>query len=149
MAEVRAGRSGSAGLSLRAVARELGLASSALYRYFPSRDDLLTTLIVEAYAALGDDIIARLLHAGQYEMGITLEILAEAMEEAIDRGAKGVTRIDFANAYAARNLMPDDQNPFRGTPFEQFFGGTPDLGQIFSQLPEAGGFTWATRAAPV
>lgn len=60
----------------------------------------------------GDDIIARLLHAGQYEMGITLEILAEAMEEAIDRGARGVTRMDFANAYAARNLMPDDQNPF-------------------------------------
>ena len=30
---------------------------------------------------------------------------------------------------------PEDQNPFRGTPFEQFFaGGTPDLGQLFSQL---------------
>src|SRR3954465_10822534 len=30
---------------------------------------------------------------------------------------------------------PDDQNPFRGTPFEQFFsGGAPDLGQLFSQL---------------
>ena len=25
-------------------------------------------------------------------------------------------------------------NPFSGTPFEQFFGGAPDLGQIFSQL---------------
>jgi hypothetical protein len=60
----------------------------------------------------GDDIIARLLHAAQYEMGITLEILGEAMEEAIDRGATHVTRMDFANAYAARNLMPDDQNPF-------------------------------------
>lgn len=60
----------------------------------------------------GDDIIARLLHAGQYEMGITLEILAEAMEDAIDRNATHITRMDFANAYAARNLMPDDQNPF-------------------------------------
>jgi putative hydrolase len=29
---------------------------------------------------------------------------------------------------------PDGANPFRGTPFEQFFSGTPDLGQIFSQL---------------
>jgi putative hydrolase len=29
---------------------------------------------------------------------------------------------------------PDDDNPFRGTPFEQLFGGAPDLGQIFSQL---------------
>jgi AcrR family transcriptional regulator len=40
-------------LSLRAVARELGMVSSALYRYFPSRDDLLTALIIDAYNALG------------------------------------------------------------------------------------------------
>ena len=39
-------------LSLRAVARDLGMASSALYRYFPSRDDLLTALIVDAYSDL-------------------------------------------------------------------------------------------------
>ncbi|MDX3230695.1 TetR/AcrR family transcriptional regulator [Streptomyces sp. ME19-01-6] len=46
-------REGAAKLSLRAVARELGMVSSALYRYFPSRDDLLTALIVDAYDALG------------------------------------------------------------------------------------------------
>lgn len=45
---------GAAGLSLRAVARDLGMVSSAVYRYFPSRDDLLTRLIVDAYNALGD-----------------------------------------------------------------------------------------------
>jgi AcrR family transcriptional regulator len=45
---------GGGALSLRSVARELGMASSAMYRYFPSRDDLLTTLIVEAYDALGE-----------------------------------------------------------------------------------------------
>ncbi|MCK7626609.1 TetR/AcrR family transcriptional regulator [Streptomyces sp. RS10V-4] len=44
---------GAAKLSLRAVARELGMASSALYRYFPSRDELLTALIVDAYDAVG------------------------------------------------------------------------------------------------
>lgn len=44
---------GTGGLSLRAVARELGMVSSALYRYFPSRDELLTALIVDAYDALG------------------------------------------------------------------------------------------------
>ena len=44
---------GAAGLSLRAVARELGMVSSALYRYFPSRDDLLTRLIIDGYDALG------------------------------------------------------------------------------------------------
>ena len=45
---------GAAALSLRAVARELGMASSAVYRYFPSRDDLLTALIVDAYDTLGE-----------------------------------------------------------------------------------------------
>ncbi len=45
---------GSQQLSLRAVARELGMASSALYRYFPSRDDLLTALIIDAYDGLGE-----------------------------------------------------------------------------------------------
>ncbi|WP_418955647.1 TetR/AcrR family transcriptional regulator [Streptomyces tritici] len=45
---------GAAKLSLRAVAREVGMVSSALYRYFPSRDDLLTALIVDAYDAVGE-----------------------------------------------------------------------------------------------
>ncbi|HTX85496.1 MAG TPA: TetR-like C-terminal domain-containing protein [Streptosporangiaceae bacterium] len=42
-----------ANLSLRAVARDMGMVSSALYRYFASRDDLLTALIMDAYNALG------------------------------------------------------------------------------------------------
>jgi len=45
---------GAAQLSLRAVARALGMVSSALYRYFPSRDDLLTALIIDAYDSLGE-----------------------------------------------------------------------------------------------
>ena len=48
------GEVGAHGLSLRAVARELGMVSSALYRYFPSRDKLLTDLIVDAYNAVGE-----------------------------------------------------------------------------------------------
>lgn len=47
-----------ANLSLRAVARDMGMVSSAIYRYFPSRDDLLTALILEAYHALGDAVEA-------------------------------------------------------------------------------------------
>ncbi|MFC5181501.1 TetR/AcrR family transcriptional regulator [Actinomadura harenae] len=46
--------SGAQGLSLRAVSRELGMVSSALYRYFPSRDELLTALIVDAYDTVGE-----------------------------------------------------------------------------------------------
>ncbi len=47
-----------ANLSLRAVARDLGVVSSAIYRYFPSRDDLLTALILDAYNALGASVEA-------------------------------------------------------------------------------------------
>ncbi|MFC0548006.1 TetR/AcrR family transcriptional regulator [Kutzneria chonburiensis] len=45
---------GADSLSLRAVARELGMVSSAIYRYFPSREELLTALIIDAYRALGE-----------------------------------------------------------------------------------------------
>ncbi|MEU8238019.1 TetR/AcrR family transcriptional regulator [Actinoplanes missouriensis] len=43
-----------ANLSLRAVARDLQMASSAVYRYFASRDELLTALIIDAYNEVGD-----------------------------------------------------------------------------------------------
>jgi AcrR family transcriptional regulator len=44
------------GLSLREVSREMGLVSSALYRYFATRDDLLTALILDAYNDLGQSV---------------------------------------------------------------------------------------------
>ena len=60
---------GASGLSLRAIARELGASSSAVYRYVASRDELLTRLILAAYDALG--------------------IAAEAQEAAVARGEPG------------------------------------------------------------
>ena len=47
---------GAANLSLREIAREMGLASSALYRYFASRDQLLTDLIIESYDDIGNTV---------------------------------------------------------------------------------------------
>ncbi len=44
---------GAASLSLRAIARDLGMVSSAIYRYFASRDELLTRLIIDSYERLG------------------------------------------------------------------------------------------------
>ena len=43
-------------LSLRAVARELGVVSSAVYRYFASRDELLTALIIDGYDSMGEAV---------------------------------------------------------------------------------------------
>lgn len=58
---VRIGRAhlaehGAAALSLRAVARDLGVVSSAVYRYVASRDELLTLLLVDGYDELGDAV---------------------------------------------------------------------------------------------
>lgn len=52
-ARIRLSSAGPGELSLRAVARDVGMVSSAVYRYFPSRDDLLTALLIQAYDELG------------------------------------------------------------------------------------------------
>ena len=44
---------GAAALSLRAIARELGITAPAIYNYFHRRDDLVTALVVDAYTAFG------------------------------------------------------------------------------------------------
>ena len=48
------------GLSLRAIARELGVVSSAVYRYVKSRDELLTILIRDAFTQIADEVDAAL-----------------------------------------------------------------------------------------
>lgn len=45
---------GSVGLSLRGIARELGVTAPAIYNYFPRLDDLITALIVDGYNAQAD-----------------------------------------------------------------------------------------------
>lgn len=52
VAAAHVAREGAAALSLRAIARDLGMAPSALYRYFDGRDALLSALILGAYEAL-------------------------------------------------------------------------------------------------
>ena len=58
-------RDGAAALSLRSIARELGMVSSGIYRYVASRDELLTLLIVEAYDDLGAHLERSLRGAGE------------------------------------------------------------------------------------
>ena len=47
------GKLGAPSLSLRGIAQTMGLSAPALYRYFPSRDELVTAMIIEAYESLG------------------------------------------------------------------------------------------------
>jgi AcrR family transcriptional regulator len=45
-------------ITLRAIAREMGMTANAIYGYFATRDDLVTTLINEVYTALADAVDA-------------------------------------------------------------------------------------------
>lgn len=45
------GEVGAVGLSLRAIAREMGVTAPALYRYYKDRDALVTTLLVDAFTS--------------------------------------------------------------------------------------------------
>jgi len=55
-ASVQLGEVGPAALSVRQIARDLEMASSAVYRYFPSRDALLTALLIQAFDDLGQAV---------------------------------------------------------------------------------------------
>ena len=54
---------GAAGINLRSIARALNITAPAIYNHFPSRDDLVTELIREAYTSLGDAQAAALASA--------------------------------------------------------------------------------------
>ncbi|WP_024755706.1 TetR/AcrR family transcriptional regulator [Streptomyces exfoliatus] len=43
-------------ITLRAIAREMGMTANAIYGYFATRDDLVTTLIDDVYSALADAV---------------------------------------------------------------------------------------------
>lgn len=116
-------RAGPAALSLRAVAREVGIAVSALYRYFPSRDELLTDLIVRAF----DD-------------------QADAVQEAADAAAGPVEALRAALlAYRAWSLTHPEQFALLygapvadyAAPPEQTVRAGARVGDLLVQLLEA------------
>jgi AcrR family transcriptional regulator len=81
---VRIGRTqlateGAAALSLRAVARDLGVVSSAVYRYVASRDDLLTLLVVDGYDELGDAVDAALARIARDDFAGRLRAIGRAV----------------------------------------------------------------------
>lgn len=78
---------GVAGLSVREIARGLGMVSSAIYRYVASRDDLLTLLIVDAFADLADAVDVAVAAAGG--------AVGEAGGEASGRADAGGPRARF------------------------------------------------------
>ncbi|MEU7861813.1 TetR/AcrR family transcriptional regulator [Nonomuraea sp. NPDC049141] len=151
---------GAGGLSLRAVAREMGMVSSAIYRYFPSRDDLLTALIIDGYNALGAAVEAAdaagapagfagrwlavchavrdwaLAHPHEYTLLYGSPVPGyQAPEETIEARLRDVTvfgRI-VSQAYEAGALTPPDLAP----PVPAALSGDADnLRQIMPGVPD-------------
>ncbi|MEU7044609.1 TetR/AcrR family transcriptional regulator [Streptomyces varsoviensis] len=67
--------SGASGLSLNAIAKQMGMSGPALYRYFAGRDELITALIRDAYRGFADAVVA------SQESGPDLAALAHAMRD--------------------------------------------------------------------
>lgn len=59
-----------------------------------------------------EDLVGRLLHASSYEMGLCIEMVVEAVMETLDHDSRRLRRVDFANSFADRFTLSDDQNPF-------------------------------------
>lgn len=83
---VRIGRThlatdGAAALSLRAVARDLGVVSSAVYRYVANRDELLTLLVVDGYDELGDAVDAALASVDRADHARRMTTIGRAVRE--------------------------------------------------------------------
>jgi len=72
---------GAAALSLRAVTRDLGMVSSAVYRYVANRDELLTLLLVDAYGAQADAVDAAVAAASGRPWSERVLLAAHAFRE--------------------------------------------------------------------
>jgi AcrR family transcriptional regulator len=70
--------SGPGGLSVSAIGKELGVSGPALYRYFASRDELLTELVIDAYDDLADALRAATSDAPGQQPRARFEALARA-----------------------------------------------------------------------
>ena len=117
---------GAAALSLRAMARDLGMVSSGIYRYVESRDDLLTRLIVDSYRSLADAV------RGAHDAidPTELEQRWEAIGFALRRWALDHPH-DFALIYGSP--VPDYQAPADRT----VEAGTEVLGLLLRLLQDA------------
>jgi len=99
--------SGASALSLRAIARELGITAPAIYNYFSDRDALVTALIIDAYTSFGDSQLAA-------RDAVSAEDMAGRLM------ATGVAYRDWAHKYPQRyQLIFGTPIPGYAAPLEQ------------------------------
>ncbi|MGI5170284.1 TetR/AcrR family transcriptional regulator [Spirillospora sp. CA-253888] len=66
---------GASALSLNAIAKQMGMSGPALYRYYASRDELITELVTDAYRSLADVL------RSAADAGADLAALAHALRD--------------------------------------------------------------------
>ena len=72
---------GPEGVSLRAIAREMGMTAPALYRYYGSHEDLIRHVIADIFTEIADGIQVAIVAAGQASGGDLTEKLVAACRE--------------------------------------------------------------------
>ncbi|MER7350662.1 TetR/AcrR family transcriptional regulator [Streptomyces aurantiacus] len=65
-------------ITLRAIAREMGMTANAIYGYFATRDDLVTALVNDVYTALADTVDAAWKDASRKGPAARIQAWAEA-----------------------------------------------------------------------
>lgn len=60
-----------------------------------------------------EDFIERLIHAAAHELGVLIEIIIGAIEDALNQKQKHLTPDNFAEVFARRSNNPTDLNPFQ------------------------------------
>jgi AcrR family transcriptional regulator len=93
---------GAASLSLRAVARAMGMTSSALYRYFRSREALLNALVRDGFTSLAD----------------TLEAVEAEVADVTDMGERFIRLVGAYRAWSLEH--PSEYALMFGTPVPGF-----------------------------
>ena len=95
---------GTAGLSLRAIAREMGMTAPALYHYYASLNDLITALILDAFTQLADTLETTAADPALTTVAERLTAVANANRQwALDHP------LDFQLIYG--NPIPDYEQP--------------------------------------
>ncbi|GAB4545218.1 MAG: TetR/AcrR family transcriptional regulator [Anaerolineae bacterium] len=85
IARAQMAENGTAALSLRAIAAQMGMSAPSLYNYYPDRDALITALIVDAFNALADALIAaRDRHADAHAVDKLIAVLMAYRGWAVD-----------------------------------------------------------------
>jgi AcrR family transcriptional regulator len=130
---------GAAGLSLRAIARDLGMVSSAVYRYVASRDELLTLLLIDAYCELADEVDAAREASGPAWREQLAAMAAAARRWAVDQPARWA-------------LLYGSPVPGYHAPAERTVGpGTRVIGALFGVVADgvrSGGISASNEAVP-